>query len=248
MIILKDQIAFITGATSGIGRSIAVAFAKAGAHVVAIGTNPERGSEVLNEIKESNPEGNHRFFSLDVASFSAVQTGVEELLKAYGRVDVLINCAGITRDALMLRMTEEDWDQVLEVNLKSAFNLTKACVRSMVKAKKGKILNISSVVGIMGNAGQANYAASKAGMIGFTKALAKELAGRVQVNCIAPGYIETKMTDQLTSSQKEAILQGIPMGRIGRPEEIAYAALFLASPLSDYITGQVLAVDGGMAI
>jgi len=246
MIELKDQVAFVTGATSGIGKAIAHGLAKAGAHVVAIGTNPERGAEVLQELKELSPEGKHRFFPVDAASFEAVQKGVEELVKEYGRVDVLVNCAGITRDGLLLKMTEEDWDQVMDTNLKSAFNFSKACVRPMIRAKKGKIINISSVIGLMGQAGQSNYAASKAGMIGFTKALADELAGRVNVNCIAPGYIETKMTDQLSSLQKEAILKQIPMGRIGRPEEIANATLFLASSLSDYITGQVLTVDGGM--
>jgi len=243
---LKGQVAFVTGATSGIGKAIAHVLAKAGAHVVAIGTNPERGKEVLEELQGIAKEGNHQFCPVDVASFSAVQTAVEELLKSYGRIDILVNCAGITRDNLLLKMTEEDWDQVMDTNLKSAFNFAKACVRPMVRAKKGKIINIASVVGLNGNAGQVNYAASKAGMIGLTKALAVELAGRAQVNCVAPGYIETKMTDQLSSSQKEAVLKQIPMGRIGRPEEIAYAVLFLASSLSDYITGQVLTVDGGM--
>ncbi len=246
MIQLKDQVAFVTGATSGIGKAIAHALAKAGAHVVAIGTNPERGAEVLEELKNLSPEGKHLFFSVDVASFSAVQSAVEELIKNYGRVDILVNCAGITRDNLLLKMTEEDWDQVMDTNLKSAFNFAKACVRPMIRAKKGKIINISSVIGLTGNAGQLNYAASKAGMIGFTKALAVELAGRAHVNCIAPGYIETKMTNQLSSLQKEAVLKQIPMGRIGQPEEIANAVLFFASSLSDYITGQVLTVDGGM--
>lgn len=240
---LKDQVVVITGGTSGIGRGIADMFASCGAKVVLFGRDEERGKRAADELG-----GNAEFFSVDVANTDDVNKAIETVLAKHGCVDILINCAGVTRDKLLMRMDEEDWDQVLEINLKSCYNTCKALVRPMLKAKKGKIINISSVVGLMGNPGQTNYAASKAGMIGFSKALAKELAGRVQVNCIAPGYIETKMTDSLSSSQKQTIVDQIPMKRIGRPEEVAYAALFLASPWSDYITGQVLTVDGGMVM
>ena len=166
-----------------------------------------------------------------------------------GRIDILVNNAGITRDNLLMKMTEEDWDRVIAVNLKSVYNTCQALVRSMLKARNGKIINITSVVGLNGNAGQANYAASKAGMIGFTQSLAKEVASRgICVNCIAPGFIKTPMTGVLTETQKEAIIKQVPMGRLGNPEEIAHAAVFLASSLSDYVTGQVLTVDGGMVM
>lgn len=249
MQLLKDKIALVTGGTAGIGREIALAFARQGAHVVIFGTNPERAAQVVAEMVRDFP---HQKFSsqlIDVASSCAVQTAIQEILNQYGRVDILVNNAGITCDTLLMKMSEEDWDRVIAVNLKSVYNTCQALVRPMLKARAGKIINISSVVGLIGNAGQTNYAASKAGMIGFTQSLAKEVASRgICVNCIAPGFIQTSMTDVLTEVQKEGLLKQIPMGRLGRPEEVANAAVFLASSLSDYVTGQVLTVDGGMVM
>lgn len=241
---LQDQVVLITGGSSGIGRGIAELLASCGAKIVIFGRDASKGQQTVEELGKDRAE----FVAVDVANTEDVISATESVIAKYGHVDILINCAGVTRDKLLMRMDEEDWDQVLDINLKSCYNTCKALVRPMLKAKRGKIINISSVVGLMGNPGQTNYAASKAGMIGFSKALAKELAGRVQVNCIAPGYIETKMTDSLSSSQKEAIVDQIPMKRIGKPEDIAFAVLFFASPWSDYITGQVLTVDGGMVM
>ena len=244
---LKGEVALITGGTSGIGKAIAKVFALHGAQVVICGTNLEKGEKAADELKQET-SGKIVFKQVDVSDHQAVLAAVDQVITDFQKVDILVNCAGITLDNLMLKMKEEEWDRVISVNLKSCFNTCKALMRPMVRAKKGKIINVSSVIGLMGNPGQTNYAASKAGMIGFTKALAKELGGRVNVNCIAPGYIETNMTDALNSAQKEAIIKNIPMGRIGRPEEIAYTALFLAGPLSNYITGQVITVDGGMVM
>ena len=172
---------------------------------------------------------------------------IDRLIESWGGVDILVNCAGITRDKLFMKMGEDDWDQVIETNLKSVYNLSHALVRPMMKARHGKIINVTSVIGLTGNPGQVNYAASKLGMVGFTRSLAKELASRnINVNCIAPGFFETPMTNVLTDEQKEEILRKVPMGRLGNPKEIAHAAVFLASNMSDYITGQVLTVDGGM--
>ena len=241
MKMLQDEVAVITGGTSGIGKAIAKLYGEHGAKVVIFGTNAEKGQKAAVEVGAA-------FKQVDVSDCQAVQNAIDQVLQEHQKVDILVNCAGITLDNLMLKMKEEEWDKVIDVNLKSCFNTCKALMRPMVRAKKGKIINVSSVVGIMGNPGQTNYAASKAGMIGFTKALAKELGGRVHVNCIAPGYIETNMTDALNSTQKEAIIKNIPMGRIGRPEEIAHAALFLACPWSSFITGQVITVDGGMVM
>lgn len=238
---LEGDVAVITGGTSGIGKAIAKLFVEHGAKVIVFGTNVEKGQKAADEVHAT-------FKQVDVADCQAVQTAIDQVIAEHQKVDILVNCAGITLDNLMLKMKEEEWDKVIDVNLKSCFNTCKALMRPMIRAKKGKIINVSSVVGLMGNPGQTNYAASKAGMIGFTKALAKELGGRVHVNCIAPGYIETNMTDALNSAQKEAIIKNIPMGRIGRPEEIAHAALFLAGPWSSFITGQVITVDGGMVM
>lgn len=246
---LKDQVALITGGNAGIGRSIALEFAKHGARVVIFGTNVERGAAVVQEIAEIAGSMPAEFYQVDVSKTGEVDANVKKVLEKCGKVDILVNNSGITRDQLLLKMTEEDWDQVMAVNVKSCYNLCRALVRSMMKARRGKIVNVSSVVGLTGNAGQANYSASKAAMIGFTKSLAKELASRnIYVNCIAPGFIDTKMTDQLTPAQKESILAQVPMGRLGQAEEIAHAALFLSCYLSDYITGQVLTVDGGMVM
>ncbi len=251
MHLLKAKKALITGGTAGIGQEIAIAFAKQGADVAIFGTNEQRAAAVLKELEQAavSPEQRFASFLVNVAEKASVENAIQQLLGSWGQVNILVNNAGITRDGLLMRMTEEDWDQVLDVNLKSVFNTCQALVRPMIKAKGGKIINISSVVGLTGNAGQANYAASKSGMIGFTKALAQEVATRnICVNCIAPGFIQTRMTESLTDAQKEGILKKIPMGRMGDTRDIANAAVFLASELADYITGQVLTVDGGMVM
>ncbi len=249
MQLLKDKTALVTGGTAGIGKAIALAFASQGASVAIFGTNGERAAHVVQEMEAVSPAQKFLYRLLDVADKKNVDQAVSEILSLFGAVDILVNNAGITRDGLLMKMTEEDWDRVIAVNLKSVYNTSQALVRPMLKARRGKIINISSVVGLMGNPGQTNYAASKAGMIGMTKSLARELASRhICVNCIAPGFIQTPMTADLTDVQKESLLKQIPMGRLGLPEEIAQAALFLAGPGSDYITGQVLTVDGGMVM
>lgn len=251
MQLLKAKKTLVTGGTAGIGKEIATAFASQGADVAIFGTNEERAAQVLQELEEKrqNPEQRFLSFLVNVSEKASVENAIQQLIAAWGNIDTLVNNAGITRDGLLMRMTEEDWDQVIDVNLKSVYNTCQALVRPMIKAKRGKIINISSVVGLTGNAGQTNYAASKSGMIGFTKALAQELATRgICVNCIAPGFIQTRMTGALTDGQKEGILKKIPMGRMGDPQDIANAAIFLASSLSDYVTGQVLTVDGGMVM
>lgn len=251
MQLLKNKKALITGGTAGIGKEIALSFAKSGASVTIFGTSQERANEVLQELEKNRvlPEQDFRAEILNVSDKKAIEESIQKLLAAWGQVDILVNNAGITRDGLLMKMSEEDWDQVIDVNLKSVYNTCQTLIRSMIKAKSGKIINISSIVGLTGNAGQANYAASKSGMIGFTKALAQEVATRgICVNCIAPGFIETRMTDVLTEGQKEEILKKIPMKRIGHPQDIANAALFFASDASGYITGQVLTIDGGMVM
>ncbi len=241
---LKDQVAFVTGATAGIGKAIAKTFAKAGAHVVALGTNQERGQELVQESS-----GQITFMQVDVSSKEQVEKAIEDTLAKFQKIDILVNNAGITRDGLLMRMTDEDWDRVLAVNLNSSFYTSRAVMRSFMKAKRGKIINVSSVVGIMGNAGQTNYAASKGALISFSKSLAKEVASRnITVNCIAPGYIDTSMTDKIPEAKRQEALNHIPLGRMGKPEDIAEACLFLASPAADYITGQVLVVDGGLVM
>lgn len=245
MIDLKEKIAVVTGATAGIGRAIAIKLAAHGASVICVGTNAERGKEVVSVIEAAG--GKARFLSLNVADFDSVTNAFKQILSEEGSLDILVNNAGITRDGLLARMKENDWDDVLAVNLKSCYNTCKAVTRPMMKQRSGSIINISSVVGLTGNPGQVNYAASKSGMLGVTRSLAKELAPRgVRVNAVAPGYIQTRMTGQLDEGQKEAILGQIPLGRIGKPEEIANIVLILASDMSSYMTGQVLAVDGGM--
>jgi 3-oxoacyl-[acyl-carrier protein] reductase len=246
---LKNKKAVITGGTAGIGKEIALAFAKQGADVIIFGTNAERAAEVVQLLEQNKALPTQKFLSklIDVADKKAVDQTIAEILVEFGQVDILVNNAGITRDGLLMKMSEDDWDRVIAVNLKSVYNTCQALVRPMLKARSGKIINISSVVGLTGNAGQANYAASKAGMIGFTQSLAKELASRnICVNCIAPGFIKTPMTDVLNDAQKDAIMKQIPLGRLGQAEEIAHAAVFLA--VSNYITGQVLTVDGGMVM
>lgn len=247
--VLEGKKAVITGSTAGIGKAIALNFAKEGALVAIVGTNEQNAKEVAQEIHKIAPHSQVKTLLMDVSNYQKVEEGITSLLSDWNTIDVLVNNAGITRDNLLLRMTEEEWDLVMDVNVKSMFNVTKQIIRTMIKNKKGKIINISSVIGLIGATGQVNYAASKAAVIGFTKALAKEVAKKnICVNCIAPGYIETKMTQVLSEETKKAIIEMIPMQRIGQVEDIAKAAVFLAGQESDYITGQVLTVDGGMVM
>ena len=249
--LLKGKRVLITGGTAGIGKQIALTFAEHGASVAIFGTNQERANQVIEELGQHKTSDEQNFLAeiVNVSKKADIKVAIQDILEKWGGIDVLVNNAGITRDGLLMKMPEEHWDEVIDVNLKSVFNTCQALVRPMMKARSGKIINISSVVGLTGNAGQVNYSASKSGVIGFTKSLAQELATRgVSVNCIAPGFIETRMTDALTDVQKEGILKKVPMGRMGKPEEIAHAALFLASDMANYMTGQVLTVDGGMVM
>ena len=244
---LANQIAVVTGAGRGIGRAIALKFANAGADVVCISRTAENSEKVANEIRALGRKA--WAFAVDVADSNAVTTAAEKILADCGKVDILVNNAGVTRDGLLMRMSDADWDAVLDTNLKGAFLLTKAFFRVFAKQRAGRIINISSVIGLIGNPGQANYAASKAGLIGFTQSVARELGSRgVTVNAIAPGFIETDMTAKVNDELKANILKQIPMGKFGTVEDIAEAALFLASPQARYITGQVLTVDGGMVM
>jgi 3-oxoacyl-[acyl-carrier protein] reductase len=245
--LLANKTAIVTGGTAGIGKAIALLFAKQGAKVAILGTNAERGMQVVDEIKQIRQDDGALFLPVDISKTGDVEAAMKKVLETFSQVDILVNNAGITRDQLLMKMSEDDWNAVMDTNIKSCYNACRALSRYFIKARQGKVINISSVVGLMGNAGQTNYAASKAAMIGFTKSLAKEWASRnICVNCVAPGFIETQMTGSLTDAQKENILSAIPLGRMGKPDEIAYAALFLASPWSNFITGQVFTVDGGM--
>jgi 3-oxoacyl-[acyl-carrier protein] reductase len=244
---LENQIAVVTGAGRGIGRAIALKFAAEGAGVVCVSRTQENSEKVANEIGALGHKA--WAFAVDVADSAAVNAAAEKILADCGKVDILVNNAGVTRDGLLMRMSDADWDTVLNTNLKGAFFFTKAFFRTFAKQRAGRIINISSVIGLIGNAGQSNYAASKAGLIGFTQSVARELAGRgVTVNAIAPGFIETDMTSELNEELKTNILKQIPLGRFGSADDIADAALFLASPSARYITGQVLTVDGGMVM
>ncbi|MCA9399022.1 MAG: 3-oxoacyl-[acyl-carrier-protein] reductase [Candidatus Omnitrophica bacterium] len=243
----KDQKVVVTGSTRGIGKEIAKAFADEGANVVILGRNGELADQVRDEIRQKNQ--NAESFACDVTNLENVTEIVNKILDKYRGVDILINNAGITKDNLLLRMSESDWDDVMNVNLRGVFNCTKAFTKVMLRAKKGKIINVSSVIGIMGNVGQANYAASKAGIIGFTKSIAREIASRgITVNAVAPGYITTDMTAQLKEEMRDEILKKIPLNRLGDPGDVANVCLFLASDEANYITGQTIVVDGGMAI
>lgn len=248
--LLNNKIALVTGGTAGIGKAIALKYAANGAKVIIFGTNAERGALVVEEIKlMTKRENSADFFSVNVSNHLEVNAAIKKIIETFGVIDILVNNAGVTRDQLLMKMSEEDWDTVMDINVKSCYNTCHALVRSMMKNRSGVILNMSSVVGLTGNAGQSNYAASKAAIIGFTKALAKELATRnIRVNCICPGFIETTMTEVLTEEQKKSILSQIPLGRMGTTEEVADLALFLASPQSSYITGQTITLDGGMVM
>lgn len=245
---LKDKIAVITGASRGIGREIAVLFAKEGAKLVLTARNQEALKAVAKEIYEINRE-EPLVFQLDVRDSAKVEELLDKTLDKYKRVDILVNNAGVTKDGLFVRMTDADWDEVLDTNLKGTFLCMRAVSKAMMKQRYGKIINMASVIGLVGNAGQANYAASKAGIIALTKSVAKELGLRnVTVNAIAPGFIDTEMTQGLTADVKNAILKTIPVGFFGKPIDVAKTALYLASDESNFVTGQVITVDGGMVM
>ncbi len=248
MSLLAGKTTIVTGASRGIGRAIATQFAKEGANVAfTYLSSIEKGQALENELLVFGTK--IKGYQSDAADGKAAEELINQVVADFGTVDVVVNNAGITRDGLLMRMSEEQWDEVMRVNLKSVFNLTKAATRVMMRAKSGSIINITSVVGLTGNAGQANYAASKAGMIGFTKSVAKELGSRnIRCNAIAPGFIETEMTGELNQKAIEEWKQTIPLKRGGQPEEVADCAVFLASDKSKYITGQVLQVDGGMVM
>lgn len=246
MLDFTGKTVLVTGSTRGIGKAIAEEFAKHGANVIVSGTVKERAQEVAKELAEKYGV-NTLGVGMDVSDPRSVEDAFKEINAAFGGVDILVNNAGITRDTLFLRMKTEDWQKVLDVNLTGAFLVTKQVVRYMTKKRWGRIINISSVVGFTGNVGQVNYATTKAGLIGFTKSLAKELAPRnVLVNAVAPGFIETDMTENLKEEIKEEYKKQIPLGRFGKPEEVAKVVLFLASPMADYITGETIHVNGGM--
>ena len=244
---LANQIAVVTGAGRGIGRAIALKFANEGADVAVVSRSQENSEKVANEIRALGRKA--WAHAVDVADSAAVSAAAEKILAEASKVDILVNNAGVTRDGLLMRMSDADWDSVLNTNLRGAFLVTKAFSRAMLKARTGRIINISSVIGLIGNAGQSNYAASKAGLIGFTQSCAREFAGRgITVNAIAPGFIETDMTAELNEALRAEILKKIPLGTLGQSDDIAAAALYLAGVSGRYVTGQVLTVDGGMVM
>jgi 3-oxoacyl-[acyl-carrier protein] reductase len=245
---LAGKAAVVTGASRGIGRAIAIELAKRGAKVILNYSKDAEGANAgVETIKATGGEA--QAIQADVSDFKAAEGLIKAVVEAYGSADLLVNNAGTTRDMVIMMMPEADWDTVIQTNLKSAFNCSKAAVKTMMRKRWGRIINISSISGIMGNAGQTNYSASKAGLIGFTKALAREVAARnITVNAVAPGFIPTALTNDLSAEIKEATIKSIPLGRWGTPEEVAYAAAFLASEEAAYITGQILNIDGGLAM
>ena len=245
---LHEKVALVTGGTRGIGRATVIALSDGGATVAFTYRSASARADEL--VKERNAEGKRVLaYQADASSTLESAKVVDEVIKECGRLDILVNNAGITKDGLLMRMGEADWDAVIDNNLKSVYNFTRAACRQMMTQRAGKIINITSIVGIAGNAGQANYAASKAGIIGFTKSVAKELASRnIQVNAVAPGFVDTDMTNKLTDDQKKAIAQAIPLKRTAKPQEIAGVIAFLASSDADYITGQVVCIDGGLTM
>ena len=241
---MHGQVALVTGATRGIGKAIAQQLVAQGVTVIGTATS-DAGAASISDYLGEHGQG----MTLDVADDASIQAVLGAVESRYGQLDILVNNAGITRDNLLMRMKDDEWDSVLDTNLKSVFRLCKGVMRGMMKRRSGRIINISSVVGTTGNPGQTNYCAAKAGLVGFTKALAKEIAARgITVNCVAPGFIDTDMTKTLTDEQKQAIFSNIPAARLGQPEEIAAAVVFLASPAAAYITGETIHVNGGMAM
>lgn len=241
---LEGKVALVTGASRGIGRDIAARFVEAGAKVALVARNRDALQDTASDL------GDKAFpFVADVADSKSIRETVSAVEQDIGPIDILVNNAGVTRDGVLVRVSEEDWDRVLDTNLKGAFNTTKVVARGMMKRRWGRVINITSVVGVIGNRGQVNYAASKAGLIGFTKSIAKELASRnILANAIAPGYMDTNMTRDLSDEQRDALLSQIPLGKLGTGDDVASVALFLASEMASYITGQVLVVDGGMVM
>ena len=245
--LLENKVAVVTGAGRGIGKAIALRLASEGATIAACGRTLANVENTASEVAKSG--GKATAYAVDVANSAQVAETCEKILKEFGRVDVLVNNAGITRDQLLLRMTEDDWDAVLDTNLKGAFSFTKTLSRAMLKQRNGRIINITSIIGLTGNAGQSNYAASKAGLIGFTKSVARELASRnITANAVAPGFIVTEMTEALGEPAREMLKTRIALGRLGTAEDVASVVLFLASDLAAYVTGQVITVDGGLAM
>ena len=244
---LNDKIAIVTGASQGIGETIAVEMAKSGANVFCLARNKNALNSTINKIISN---GDKAFaYSCDISDNEQFNNIVTDIFKEYGSIDILVNNAGITNDTLLMRMSDDQWDSVLNINLKGSFTCTRSVIKYMMKKKSGRIINITSIVGLTGNAGQANYAASKAGLIGMTKSIAKEVASRgITANCVAPGWIETAMTEQLSDDVKNKFLSQIPTGKIGYPKDIANTVIFLASKEAEYITGQTITVDGGRII
>lgn len=247
MATLKDKVALVTGAAQGIGKAIAMKLAQEGANLAICDVNEELAQKTAAEIAATGVKT--AGFKVNVTKETEVQACVDKVIDTFGRIDILVNNAGITRDTLLVRMKEEDWDLVIAVNLRGTFNFTKSVAKSMMKNRSGRIVNVASIIGLMGNAGQANYAASKAGVIGLTKSVAKELAGRnVNVNAVAPGFIDTAMTQVLPEEVRKKMLELVPLGRMGTAQDVADVVYFLCSDLSKYITGQVITIDGGMVM